>query len=436
MLADETTPAFNLKVVIQETGLKPDTLRAWERRYGLPTPARTSGRHRLYSQRDIDTLKWLMARQGEGLSISRAVAMWREQEEQGVDPLLDEIAHIEESSPIEIGQSLTGIRKAWINACLNFDEQTAEIILTQAFALYPPEVTCFEVMQMGLSEIGLGWYEGKLTAQQEHFASGLALRRLSALLAATPPPTRPGRIIIGCPPYEEHTFSPLLLTLLLRRRSWDVVYLGANVPTARLEEMIKRNKPRLAVFSAQTLHTAATLVDIADVVRRANVPLAYGGLVFNLLPEARKHLSGHFLGQSLQSAPAVIEKLMNSSLSFADAQPLASKYHTALTEFREHRPRLEAQVWQAIGSDVVAPDHLYEANSNLSRSIMSALALGDIDLLGHDIAWVKGLLNNYRFEMTAEMMQHYLSAYHTAASETLGRTNGLVLDWLAKASQQ
>jgi DNA-binding transcriptional MerR regulator len=73
----DETPTFNLKAVIQETGLKPDTLRAWERRYGLPSPKRTPGGHRLYSGRDIDMLKWLIARQEEGLSISRAVELWR-----------------------------------------------------------------------------------------------------------------------------------------------------------------------------------------------------------------------------------------------------------------------------------------------------------------------------------------------------------------------
>ena len=50
------TPTFNLKVVVRETGLKPDTLRAWERRYGMPQPERTEGGHRLYSQQDIDTI--------------------------------------------------------------------------------------------------------------------------------------------------------------------------------------------------------------------------------------------------------------------------------------------------------------------------------------------------------------------------------------------
>lgn len=435
MIANERTPAFNLKVVIQETGLKPDTLRAWERRYGLPTPARTAGRHRLYSQRDIETLKWLMARQGEGLSISRAVALWREQEEAGDDPLLEEAGElVEEAEPSFNESGLAELRGAWVAACLDFNERRAENVLTQAFALYPPEVTCFSVMQQGLAEIGTGWYEGRLTAQQEHFASGLALRRLSALLSATPPPTRPGRVIIGCPPQEEHTFSPLLLALLLRRKGWDVIYLGANVPVARFEEMITHNKPRLVVFSAQTLPTAATLLDIAWTAQRANVPLAYGGFIFNLTPSVRKRVPGYFLGEDLKSAPKVIEQLLLSAPVLHSATAVPAVYQMALHTFRENRAQLEAQVWELVPAEVVAPTHLYEANRNLSRSIMATLALGDMALLGHDLAWIEGLLANYEFGMTTAMMRHYLGAYGQAARETLGSGGQIVTDWLAKAS--
>src|SRR5829696_10532160 len=81
------TPAYNLKVVLKETGIAADALRAWERRYGLPMPQRSAGGHRLYSQRDIETVKWLLKRQAEGLSISRAVDMWNEQIGSGTDPL-------------------------------------------------------------------------------------------------------------------------------------------------------------------------------------------------------------------------------------------------------------------------------------------------------------------------------------------------------------
>ena len=85
------------------------------------------------------------------------------------------------------------------------------------------------LIQQGLAEIGEGWLRGSVTAQQEHFASALAMRRLETLLAATPAPTRNGRILVACPPHESHVFAPLMLSLFLRRRGWDVVYLGADV---------------------------------------------------------------------------------------------------------------------------------------------------------------------------------------------------------------
>src|SRR5512141_1452449 len=132
-----TTPAFNLKVVLKETGLAADTLRACERRYGLPLPNRTAGGHRLYSQRDIETIKWLMKRQAEGLSISRAVDMWKEQLSSGADPLAGAAPGTLASASTIPAQyafdtTLDALRARWVEGCLNFSESGSEQILNQA----------------------------------------------------------------------------------------------------------------------------------------------------------------------------------------------------------------------------------------------------------------------------------------------------------------
>ena len=49
-----TVPLYNTKAVVQETGISASTLRAWERRYGLPTPTRTQNNYRLYSPNGIN----------------------------------------------------------------------------------------------------------------------------------------------------------------------------------------------------------------------------------------------------------------------------------------------------------------------------------------------------------------------------------------------
>jgi DNA-binding transcriptional MerR regulator len=140
----DSTPIYNLKAVIQETGLGPETLRAWERRYGLVKPQRSPGGHRLYSQYDIDMLKWLVARQKEGLSISRAVEMWRGLVKDGQDPLQQ--FHTPLKTLDTGGSMLDDLRNGWIAACLAFDEQAAERALSQAFAIVAPEIACTEVL--------------------------------------------------------------------------------------------------------------------------------------------------------------------------------------------------------------------------------------------------------------------------------------------------
>ena len=108
MAARHDLPIYNLKAVVQETGIKPDTLRAWERRYGLPEPQRTASGHRLYTERDVATLKWLVARQDDGLTISRAVALWHELRRQGNDPLEHVVTETRpgETSRMPISQSM------------------------------------------------------------------------------------------------------------------------------------------------------------------------------------------------------------------------------------------------------------------------------------------------------------------------------------------
>ncbi|MEN9937152.1 MAG: hypothetical protein RLZZ387_3731, partial [Chloroflexota bacterium] len=73
LLALPDTPRYNIKAVVQQTQVNVSTLRAWEQRYGVPQPKRSDHGHRLYSQRDVEIIKWLRQCTEEGLAISQAV---------------------------------------------------------------------------------------------------------------------------------------------------------------------------------------------------------------------------------------------------------------------------------------------------------------------------------------------------------------------------
>jgi DNA-binding transcriptional MerR regulator len=197
-------PRYNLSYVVQETGIKGDTLRAWERRYQLPQPQRTEGGHRLFSDFDIHTIKWLVARQGEGMSIGRAVRLWREIESKGQDaftsPIAEQLPQPMAVTSVDHGKRLADLRSRWIQACLDFNEPVAEQVLSLAFAQFPLETVCVEILQSGLSTIGMLWQKGTASVHQEHFATELATCRIHALLAAAPKPVREKTILVGCPP--------------------------------------------------------------------------------------------------------------------------------------------------------------------------------------------------------------------------------------------
>lgn len=428
----ENVPTYNLKAVIHETGLTAATLRAWERRYDLLKPQRSAGGHRLYTQAEIEMLKWLSARQAEGLSISHAIELWRSQQGNVTSQ-----TQAEQASPLVTGEGasmLDQLREQWVAACLEFNEPAAELALSRAMAIAAPEVVCIALLQKGLAALGEGWYAGEVSVQQEHFASALATRRLHALLAAAPTPTRPGRLLAACPPGEAHDLALLMLAFILRWRGWDVIYLGANVPLARLDATLKSTSPRLVLSVAQTLPGVAALKEMADYVNILRVPLAYGGGIFNQIPALTDGIPGHFLGRELNVVPQVVEHLLSRPLVPPPTLPLSPAYLAALEGFKVKEALILSTVYQALQGSSIDSRHLEEANLNLTRAILAALTLGDIRFLDYSVGWLNGLLENYG--LSPMLAGQFFAAYRQAVEQHLGSQAEPVLRWLAQVEAE
>ena len=434
-----TTPAFNLKVVLNETGIAADTLRAWERRYGLPMPQRTAGGHRLYSQRDIETIKWLIKRQAEGLSISRAVDLWNEQIGSGTDPLADSVpaGSAPSTGLTQFQQSdttLDSLRTQWVEACLNFSEAKAEQVLNQAFSIFPVEAVCMEILQRGMSEIGNLWYENRTTVQQEHFASGLAIRRLDALLSASPAPTRNQTVVVGCPPDEWHTLTPLLLALLLRRRGLNVLYLGANVPAARFTDTIGQTKADAVVLVAQHLLSAASLQHTAYVLSARKIPVAFGGRIFNLRPTISETVPGTFLGPDLPTALEEIEILLKGNLPKRVPKALTQAYAASHLAFTGKRQQIELTVRESLQPLGISPEDVETAIHFLGENIVAALQLGDMTHVSAEIDWLQGLLQAHG--SSPEQLVYFMQTYAGAIDKHINGQGKPVFEWINAETQR
>jgi DNA-binding transcriptional MerR regulator/methylmalonyl-CoA mutase cobalamin-binding subunit len=434
-----TSPSFNLKVVLKETGIAADTLRAWERRYGLPMPQRTQGGHRLYSEHDIATIKWLMTRQVEGLSISRAVDLWNEQSASGTDPLAGFIPPTLTSTQPTLNlalppeTTLDTMRSHWIAACLNFNETNAEQILNQAFSIFPIEAVCAEILQRGLSEIGGMWYENRASVQQEHFASGLAMRRLDALLISSAPPSRSQTILVGCPANEWHTFTPLMLSLFLRRRGYNVIHLGANVPTERFAETVQAVHASLVILAAQTLPSAAALQKTALALSLSNIPVAYGGRIFNLHSGLAQSIPAFHLGSDVSASLTEIERILTGKHKKRQTQALSPEYTAAFEFFTAHRADIELTLKTMLKSLKIASENFQTGILFLGDNITAALQLGSMEYVSEEMNWVQYLLQAH--DRPGEVLGYFIDAYARAVDKHLNGSGKPVVDWL-KAERQ
>ncbi len=309
------TPIYNIKAVARLTGVAADTLRRWESRYAILTPQRSNGGYRMYSQRDVETIRWLKARVDEGLSISRASELLRSQNGHTTTP----ITRLERPEPLledsEQAHALPRLKQDILNSLEKLDEGHAGQLLNEGLALFSVEQVLEYVIQPLLVEVGELWVRGDWTVAQEHFASAFVRGRLANMIHSSPFRHEGPLVLVACAPHELHEIGPLVLALFLRRAGFRVIYLGQNVPVESLVRMATDLKPKAICISATRTETGAQLVELQKAFEKlqseGDAPLlAYGGSLFNRNPGLAERLGGHYLGASAHEAVELLDRMV------------------------------------------------------------------------------------------------------------------------------
>ncbi len=308
-----TTPLYNIKAIVRATGISPSTLRAWERRYQVCQPQRTESGYRLYSDRDLATIRWLKVQVDAGVSISQAVS-WLENLVQAANGAEHVILPGSDEQPVEVALAIKRkqtirdehtLQHELLEALLAFDEAKAEQILTEAFSLYPLEFVGENLIRPLLVEIGERWHAGEISITREHYITNYLIHRLTVLLHAAPNPSKGALIWVACAPAEQHEIGILLLAIYLRRAGYHVHFLGKNLPEDDFIHEVLEAHPALVLLSASTTETARTLASLATALSQLETHqpmIGYGGRVFASHPELRAQISGVYLGDSAYSA--------------------------------------------------------------------------------------------------------------------------------------
>jgi DNA-binding transcriptional MerR regulator len=217
----------------RRTGVPVDTLRAWERRYGVLRPTRTEGGQRRYGNEDVERVLWLAARVAEGQRISDAVSA------------LGALEH--EADDDTLGEGPTAALAARLAAAARQgDGPRVDLELDRAFAAFPL-IPCMElVIFPALADLGRRWAEGEAVVVAEHLLSGATERRLAARLSAARRPRGP-IAIVACPSGERHAVGALCLSALMAQDGWRISFLGADTPLAEADTVAQARRARACV---------------------------------------------------------------------------------------------------------------------------------------------------------------------------------------------
>jgi MerR family transcriptional regulator, light-induced transcriptional regulator len=215
----------------RRTGVAEPTLRAWERRYGLLQPARSSGGFRLYSDDDAARVRAMQEHLDRGVAASEAAGL--------------ALAAPPEAS----GSPVEAIVRDLAAALDSFDDVGAHAALDRALATLSVDAVLRDVLLPVMAEVGSGWQDDEAVIAREHFATNLVRGRLLSLARGWD--LGGGRrALLACAPGERHDIGLIAFGLALRARGWRITFLGADTPVGTLARAANLMNPELVVVAA------------------------------------------------------------------------------------------------------------------------------------------------------------------------------------------
>ena len=247
--------SFRIGEAAKRLGMSPELLRAWETRYGIPTPERTAGGLRVYPEVELERVRAM-----------------RELVDAGVAPA-DAARSIGADAATPVSGSFDLLARELCDRLEAFDDAGAQATLDQLLATFSAEVVVNEVILPALRRIGDRWASGEVTIAQEHFASTLLRGRMLALGRGWDRGVGP-RAVLACPSGELHDLGLIAFGLALRTHGWRITFLGQDTPVDTLTATVRALNPAAVVLAATNPRNLET---IDDELGRLDAPIYVGG---------------------------------------------------------------------------------------------------------------------------------------------------------------
>lgn len=243
---------YRIQSVAEMTGVSAATLRAWERRYGIPAPRRTAAAYRLYTDQDVELIKRVRELCDGGIAPSQAAQM-----------VLATQDNREEFTHLEVDTHELAIQKI-LSAVEKFDADMLEAAVTHALFLGAAPALFDKVFGPALAQIGQRWHEGTISIGQEHLASEIIGNALRYILRLSQPEAPEKTALLACFADEEHAVP--LYGVALRFSEWGfrTVMLGPRTPPHAIRHAVAEVHPNIVGLSLTIVPPAYRVRELID----------------------------------------------------------------------------------------------------------------------------------------------------------------------------
>ncbi|UCG85689.1 MAG: MerR family transcriptional regulator [Gemmatimonadota bacterium] len=275
------TKRHPIQVVARRSGLTPDVLRAWEKRYGVVTPARSAGGRRLYSDSDVDRLRLIQ----EALACGRRIGQLAGLDSQELLDLVKEDRREAASQPAGTAEVAPhSDPDMYLAECIDavkaLDSNWLGAAFGRAVIALKPEAFIDEVVTPLMHRVGDMWKDGKLTPGHEHLASTVIRQTVAEVTNALQPQNGVSHLVVATPTHQRHEIGAMLASATAALAGWHVTYLGADLPARDIALAVEQSAARAVALSITHPADDPQLEGELQSLRRLlpdSVPILVGG---------------------------------------------------------------------------------------------------------------------------------------------------------------
>ena len=219
-MASRALELLSIGDICDETGLSPDLVRAWERRYGFPIPVRLPSGHRRYRTEDLYRLRLMAEAVAQGhrpslVATSQDAALRRLLQKDAddawmdlIDPLFSAVGRLDATA---------------LKSLLDEGQMREDAVAFLRHCVSPL-----------LDRVGMAWADGTLGVHHEHFLTEILEDRLRRLRDEQQVPPGQAPILFATLPGERHRLGLLMAALTYAARGYRTELLGVDLPVANI----------------------------------------------------------------------------------------------------------------------------------------------------------------------------------------------------------